>query len=311
MNPEFAARFEHVDILFPPAAGRAARAPVARAAAMLDAGQTRADIIEATGVVVGAADVNLEIAKGEIFVIMGLSGSGKTTVLRAVNGLNKISRGRILISHNNEMVDITNPPPATLRALRNRAVSMVFQQFALLPWRTVRRNVELGLELRRTGETETRAAVDRWLDLVGLLPWAEKHAHELSGGMQQRVGLARALVTDPDILLMDEPFSALDPLIRNKLQDELLSLQQRLHKTIIFVTHDLDEALKLGNRIAIMKDGQVIQVGAPEDIVLRPATEYVAEFVRHMNPLTAIRAASLMRPLDAAADAHGAQFTFA
>jgi glycine betaine/proline transport system ATP-binding protein len=129
--------------------------------------------------------------------------------------------------------------------------------------------------------------------------------------MQQRVGLARALVTDPDILLMDEPFSALDPLIRNKLQDELLSLQQRLHKTIIFVTHDLDEALKLGNRIAIMKDGQVIQVGAPEDIVLRPATEYVAEFVRHMNPLTAIRAASLMRPLDAAADAHGAQFTFA
>ncbi|OYV86709.1 MAG: choline ABC transporter ATP-binding protein, partial [Acidiphilium sp. 21-68-69] len=311
MNPEFAARFEHVDILFPPAARRAARAPLARAAAMLDAGQTRADIIEATGVVVGAADVNLEIAKGEIFVIMGLSGSGKTTVLRAVNGLNKISRGRILISHNNEMVDITNPPPATLRALRNRAVSMVFQQFALLPWRTVRRNVELGLELRRTGETEARAAVDRWLDLVGLLPWAEKHAHELSGGMQQRVGLARALVTDPDILLMDEPFSALDPLIRNKLQDELLSLQQRLHKTIIFVTHDLDEALKLGNRIAIMKDGQVIQVGAPEDIVLRPATEYVAEFVRHMNPLTAIRAASLMRPLDAAADAHGAQFTFA
>ncbi|EGO95855.1 glycine betaine/L-proline ABC transporter ATP-binding protein [Acidiphilium sp. PM] len=310
MSTEFAARFENVDILFPPGEGRAGRTRLAAATAMLDAGKTRADIIESTGVVVGAADVNLEIAKGEIFVIMGLSGSGKTTVLRAVNGLNRISRGRILIRHGDQTVDMTNPAPAALRALRNRAVSMVFQQFALLPWRTVRRNVELGLELRRTGAAETREAVDRWLDLVGLLPWAEKHAHELSGGMQQRVGLARALVTDPDILLMDEPFSALDPLIRNKLQDELLSLQQSMHKTIIFVTHDLDEALKLGNRIAIMKDGRVIQVGAPEDIVLRPATDYVAEFVRHMNPLTAIRAASLMRPLDTGDDAQGAQFSF-
>ena len=296
MTMEYAARFEKVDILF--AAGRGGNAQIAAALRALDAGRNRSEIIEETSVVVGAADVNLDIAQGEIFVIMGLSGSGKTTVLRAVNGLNTIARGRILIRHGEETVDMSRPPPAVLRRLRNRAVSMVFQQFALLPWRTVRRNVELGLELRRAPRAETKAAVDRWLDLVGLLPWAEKHANELSGGMQQRVGLARALVTDPDILLMDEPFSALDPLIRNKLQDELLSLQRTMRKTIIFVTHDLDEALKIGNRIAIMKDGKVIQVGKPEDIVLRPATDYVAEFVRHMNPLTAIRAASLMRPLE-------------
>lgn len=296
---EFAARFENVDILFSGDNSSGARVRMNTALADLDAGKSRAEIIASSGVVVGAADVNLEIEQGEIFVIMGLSGSGKTTVLRAVNGLNQISRGRILIRHGDQVVDMTNPPPASLRRLRNQAVSMVFQQFALLPWRTVRCNVELGLELRHMRSADMRAPVDQWLDLVGLLPWAEKHADELSGGMQQRVGLARALVTNPDILLMDEPFSALDPLIRNKLQDDLLGLQQTMQKTIIFVTHDLDEALKIGNRIAIMKDGRVVQIGKPEDIVLRPATEYVAEFVRHMNPLTAIRAASLMCPLDA------------
>lgn len=295
----FAAKFEKVDILFPGSADRGARGRMQAALAALDAGQSRNDIIASTGIVVGAADVSLEIEQGEIFVIMGLSGSGKTTVLRALNGLNPISRGRITIRHGDELVDMSNPPAATLRRLRNRAVSMVFQQFALLPWRSVRRNVELGLELRKMPQAEMRAAVDEWLERVGLLQWADKHASELSGGMQQRVGLARALVTNPDILLMDEPFSALDPLIRNKLQDELLQLQRSVQKTIIFVTHDLDEALKIGNRIAIMKDGRVVQVGKPEDIVLRPATDYVAEFVAHMNPLTAIRAASLMRPLEA------------
>ncbi|MGC9271599.1 choline ABC transporter ATP-binding protein [Acidiphilium sp.] len=294
----FAAKLDAVDILFPGAADRAARTRMQTALAALDAGKSRNDIISATGIVVGAADVTLEIEQGEIFVLMGLSGSGKTTVLRALNGLNTISRGRITIRHGDELVDMTNPPAAILRRLRNRAVSMVFQQFALLPWRTVRRNVELGLELRKMPAAEMKVRVDEWLERVGLLQWADKHASELSGGMQQRVGLARALVTDPDILLMDEPFSALDPLIRNKLQDELLQLQRSVRKTIIFVTHDLDEALKIGNRIAIMKDGRVIQVGKPEDIVLRPATDYVAEFVAHMNPLTAIRAASLMRPLD-------------
>jgi len=293
-----AAEFDRVDILFPGFAQRATRSRVEAALRDLDAGKSRSEIIAATGVVVGAADVSLEIEQGGIFVIMGLSGSGKTTVLRAMNGLNTISRGHVLIRHGETMVDMTNPAPAVLRRLRNEAVSMVFQQFALLPWRSVRRNVEFGLELRRMKAAEMRQIVDKWLDLVGLLPWADKHAHELSGGMQQRVGLARALATNADILLMDEPFSALDPLIRNKLQDELLSLQRSVQKTILFVTHDLDEALKLGSRIAIMKDGRVVQIGKPEDIVLRPATEYVAEFVQHMNPLSAIRAASLMRRIN-------------
>jgi glycine betaine/proline transport system ATP-binding protein len=302
----FAAQIERVDILFPGLDHRAARSRVEAALRALDAGKSRSEIIDETGIVVGASDVSLTIARGEIFVIMGLSGSGKTTVLRAMNGLNTISRGRIVIRHGENLVDMSNPAPTVLRRLRNEAISMVFQQFALLPWRTVRRNVELGLELRRMPRAEMRKTVDGWLDLVGLLPWAEKHAHELSGGMQQRVGLARALATNADILLMDEPFSALDPLIRNKLQDELLSLQRSVRKTILFVTHDLDEALKLGSQIAIMKDGRVVQVGKPEDIVLRPATDYVAEFVRHMNPLTAVRAASLMRPISEIATSGGA-----
>jgi glycine betaine/proline transport system ATP-binding protein len=289
-----AVRFENVDILFPGIDDRGAKPRVQAALKALDAGKTRNEIISEHSVVIGSADVNLEIEQGEIFVLMGLSGSGKTTVLRAINGLNKTSRGRVSIRHGDTMEDVTRPEAKKLRKLRNEAVSMVFQQFALLPWRTVRRNVELGLELRKMPAAEMKKQVDQWLDVVGLLPWAEKHAKQLSGGMQQRVGLARALVTNPDILLMDEPFSALDPLIRTKLQDELISLQRTVKKTIIFVTHDLDEALKIGNRIAIMKDGRVIQVGKPEDIVLRPATDYVAEFVQHMNPLTAIRAVSLM-----------------
>jgi glycine betaine/proline transport system ATP-binding protein len=294
-----AVSFENVDILFPGVDDRGAKPRVQAALQALDAGKSRGDIISSHGVVIGSADVNLEIEQGEIFVLMGLSGSGKTTVLRAVNGLNKVSRGKVSIRHGDKMEDVTRPEAKKLRKLRNEAVSMVFQQFALLPWRTVRRNVELGLELRKMPAAEMKKQVDQWLEVVGLLPWAEKHAKQLSGGMQQRVGLARALVTNPDILLMDEPFSALDPLIRTKLQDELITLQRTVKKTIIFVTHDLDEALKIGNRIAIMKDGRVIQVGKPEDIVLRPATEYVAEFVQHMNPLTAIRAVSLMSAVPA------------
>jgi glycine betaine/proline transport system ATP-binding protein len=166
----------------------------------------------------------------------------------------------------------------------------------LLPWRTVRENVEFGLELRGTARAERRRIVDEKLAMVGLSAWAEKHAHQLSGGMQQRVGLARAFATDADILLMDEPFSALDPLIRDKLQDELLDLQARLRKTIVFVSHDLDEAMKLGNRIAIMEGGRVVQFGTPEDILLRPADAYVAEFVKHMNPLNVLRGGAVMRP---------------
>jgi glycine betaine/proline transport system ATP-binding protein len=176
---------------------------------------------------------------------------------------------------------------------------MVFQQFALLPWRTVRENVGFGLELRGLSKAEIQKIVDEKLAMVGLSKWAGKFGHELSGGMQQRVGLARAFATDADILLMDEPFSALDPLIRDKLQDELLTLQKELKKTIIFVSHDLDEALKIGNRIAILEGGRIVQCGAAEDILLRPANDYVAEFVKHMNPLNVLRGRSLMTPAEA------------
>jgi glycine betaine/proline transport system ATP-binding protein len=178
-------------------------------------------------------------------------------------------------------------------------VAMVFQQFALLPWRTVRQNVGFGLELRGTSDAERRKIVDEKLALVGLSGWGDKYSHELSGGMQQRVGLARAFATDADILLMDEPFSALDPLIRDKLQDELLDLQRKLKKTIVFVSHDLNEALKLGNHIAILESGRIVQKGTAEDILLRPADAYVAEFVKHMNPLNVLRGTSVMTPASA------------
>ena len=188
---------------------------------------------------------------------------------------------------------------AMLRDIRMRTVAMVFQQFALLPWRTVRENVGLGLELRGLSASIRKQVVDEKLALVGLSSWAEKYSHELSGGMQQRVGLARAFATDAEILLMDEPFSALDPLIRDKLQDELLDLQKKLRKTIVFVSHDLDEALKLGNTIAILESGRIVQAGTAEDILLRPADDYVAEFVKHMNPLNVLRGTSVMTPASA------------
>lgn len=237
--------FKHVDIIF----GK----DIPRALKMVDAGSNRAEILAKTGSVLGAADANLTVNEGEISVLMGLSGSGKSTVLRAVNGLNKVARGQVLVKDSNRMVDVASCDPATLRHIRQKQVAMVFQQFALLPWRTVRENVGFGLELAHVPEPELKERVDRQLKLVGLDTWANKHVHELSGGMQQRVGLARAFATDAPILLMDEPFSALDPLIRTKLQDELLQLQKTIKKTIIFVSHDLEEALKIGNRITIME----------------------------------------------------------
>ncbi|WP_182084722.1 choline ABC transporter ATP-binding protein [Aureimonas sp. ME7] len=288
-----AIEFRNVDIVF----GKGAD----RALPMLDAQATRDEILRATGSVVGAADVNLIVEPGEICVLMGLSGSGKSTVLRCVNGLNKVSRGRVLVSHQNSQVDVASCADATLRDLRMHGVSMVFQQFALLPWRTVRQNVGLGLELQGLSAAECRRTVDEKLALVGLTQWADRYANELSGGMQQRVGLARAFATNADILLMDEPFSALDPLIRARLQDELLELQRQLRKTILFVSHDLDEAMKLGNRIAIMQEGRVVQNGTAEDILLRPATPYVAEFVQHTNPLNVLPASAIMRPVQAIA----------
>ena len=284
----FAVVFDNVDIVF----GDRSK----DALALIDQGRTRDEILKATGVVLGAAGVNLSVEPGEIGVLMGLSGSGKSTILRAVNGLNKVARGRVLVEDGGRQIDVANCGANELRALRTRRIAMVFQQFALLPWRTVRENVGLGLELRGASKAEIARVVDDKLALVGLTQWAGKYGHELSGGMQQRVGLARAFATDADILLMDEPFSALDPLIRDKLQDELLSLQKELKKTIIFVSHDLDEAMKLGNRIAILEGGRVVQWGTAEEILLTPANDYVAEFVKHMNPLNVLRGASMMTP---------------
>jgi glycine betaine/proline transport system ATP-binding protein len=280
--------FENLDIVF----GKRTR----DALAMIDQGKTRDEILAATGAVLGAAGINLAIEKGEICVLMGLSGSGKSTILRAVNGLNKVARGKVLVAHNGGAIDVASCTPDELRMLRTSRIAMVFQQFALLPWRTVAENVGFGLELRGVAKAEMDRIVGEKLAMVGLSKWAGKFGHELSGGMQQRVGLARAFATDADILLMDEPFSALDPLIRDKLQDELLMLQKELKKTIIFVSHDLDEALKIGNRIAILEGGRIVQCGAAEDILLRPANDYVAEFVKHMNPLNVLRGGALMTP---------------
>jgi glycine betaine/proline transport system ATP-binding protein len=283
-----AVEFQNIDIIF----GK----EQAKALKMVDAGSTRDQILAETGAVLGAAGVSLGVERGEICVLMGLSGSGKSTIMRAVNRLNVVARGAVLVEHAGKTVDVVSCDEATLRDLRMHTVSMVFQQFALLPWRTVRENVGFGLELRGVGAAERKRIVDEKLALVGLSKWADKHAHELSGGMQQRVGLARAFATDAEILLMDEPFSALDPLIRDKLQDELLDLQAKLRKTILFVSHDLDEALKLGNKIAILEGGRIVQCGTGEDILLRPATDYVAEFVKHMNPLNVLRGTSVMTP---------------
>ncbi|HWL69747.1 MAG TPA: choline ABC transporter ATP-binding protein [Geminicoccus sp.] len=279
--------FDQVDILF---GGRPERA-----LPLVEQGHSRERILAETGQVVGVAGASLSIEPGQICVLMGLSGSGKSTLLRAVNRLNRVTRGRVLIQDDGRAVDVQACDAATLRRLRTRRIAMVFQQFALLPWRTVAENVGFGLELRGMAAAERKRIVQEKLELVGLAQWAGKHADELSGGMQQRVGLARAFATDADILLMDEPFSALDPLIRMRLQDELLELQRRLNKTILFVSHDLDEALKLGSTIAIMEDARIIQAGPPEEIVARPATDYVRDFVANVNPLNVLTARHLMR----------------
>ncbi|MEZ5847085.1 MAG: choline ABC transporter ATP-binding protein [Geminicoccaceae bacterium] len=291
MSLPAAVEFIDVDIVFGDAPGKALP--------MIDAGERRETILERTGQVLGAAQCNLAVARGELFVLMGLSGSGKSTLLRAVNRLNRVTRGKVLIEDGGQSVDVANCGQRILRRLRTRRIAMVFQQFALFPWRTVAENVGFGLELRGTSAVERARTVREKLELVHLGEWADKYAHELSGGMQQRVGLARAFATDADILLMDEPFSALDPLIRDRLQDELLELQQQLGKTIIFVSHDLDEAIKLGNRIAIMEGGRIVQAGTPEEIISAPANDYVQKFVANVNPLGVFRARSLMRPVGA------------
>ncbi|CAG8869624.1 Vitamin B12 import ATP-binding protein BtuD [Pseudomonas fluorescens] len=283
-------RFEDVDVIF-------SNRP-REALSLLDQGMTREQILKKTGLVVGVEKANLDIDKGEICVLMGLSGSGKSSLLRCINGLNTVSRGKLHVEHEGAYIDVAHCTPAELKMMRTKRIAMVFQKFALMPWLTVRENISFGLEMQGRPEKERRKLVDEKIELVGLTQWRNKKPDELSGGMQQRVGLARALAMDADILLMDEPFSALDPLIRQGLQDELLELQRKLNKTIVFVSHDLDEALKLGSRIAIMKDGRIIQYSKPEEIVLNPADEYVRTFVAHTNPLNVLCGRSLMRTLD-------------
>jgi len=268
----------------------------ASALPLMDEGQSRSQVQQGCGQILGVHDCSLSVQEGEILVLMGLSGSGKSTLLRAVNGLNPVVRGHVEVTTESGMVDVTHAKGAALRRLRQNNVAMVFQQFGLLPWRTVRENVGLGLELAGVPRAARDTRTAEQLALVGLTEWADRKVGDLSGGMQQRVGLARAFATNAPILLMDEPFSALDPLIRTRLQDELLDLQARLKRTIIFVSHDLDEAFKIGNRIAIMEGGRIVQSGTPQEIFTNPSTDYVAEFVAHMNPLGVLTAADVMQP---------------
>ncbi|APZ51970.1 choline ABC transporter ATP-binding protein [Salipiger abyssi] len=281
-------RFRNVSILFGDRPGAAL--PLA------DKGLSRAEIQAETGQVLGVHDASLDVAEGEIVVLMGLSGSGKSTLLRAVNGLNPVARGAVEVHDGSAMVDVTSCRPDRLRQLRQSRIAMVFQHFGLLPWRSVAENVGFGLELAGMAPETRREVVARQLALVGLSDWGERRVSELSGGMQQRVGLARAFATDAPILLMDEPFSALDPLIRARLQDELLDLQRTLRRTIIFVSHDLDEAFKLGGRIAIMEGGRIVQCGTPREIFSAPVNDYVADFVANMNPLGVLTARDVMEP---------------
>ncbi|MDB5529942.1 MAG: choV [Devosia sp.] len=263
---------------------------------LMDKGMTRNDIRKETGQILGVHDCSLTVRTGEILVLMGLSGSGKSTLLRAVNGLNPVVRGAVRINDGAWSVDPAACSRQDLLRLRRKTVAMVFQQFGLLPWRTVLDNVALGLELDGMPKAQREDKVRTQLELVGLTDWAQRHVSELSGGMQQRVGLARAFATDAPILLMDEPFSALDPLIRARLQDELLDLQAKLKRTIIFVSHDLDEAFKLGDRIALMEGGRIVQCGTPQEIIASPVDDYVEDFVAHMNPLNVLRAMDIMSP---------------
>jgi glycine betaine/proline transport system ATP-binding protein len=285
-----AVEFDNVNIVF----GDRPKA----ALPMMDDMKERTEIQAATGQVLGVHNCSLTVTEGEILVLMGLSGSGKSTLLRAVNGLNPVVRGAVRVDSGDGLVDVTTADTATLRHLRSTRVAMVFQQFGLLPWRNVRENVGLGLELAGIAKTERRDRVNTQLELVGLADWADRKVGELSGGMQQRVGLARAFATEAPILLMDEPFSALDPLIRTRLQDELLDLQAKLGRTIIFVSHDLDEAFKIGDRIAIMEGGRIVQAGTPQQIFTNPETDYVSDFVAHMNPLGVLCARDVMEPVD-------------
>ena len=263
--------------------------------ARVQAGEGKDEILAVTGHTVGLDDVSLHIKAAETFVVMGLSGSGKSTFVRCVNRLIDPTAGQVLIGG----VDVVGMAAAEIKALRRTRMSMVFQRFGLLPHRNVLRNVAYGLSVQGVAKEERWERARRWIDVVGLKGYEGMRPSQLSGGMQQRVGLARALCTDPEILLMDEPFSALDPLIRRDMQDELVRLQRELNKTIVFITHDLDEALQLGDRIAILKDGKVIQVGTPEKIITAPADAYIEDFVRDVNRSRVLSAGVAMDPATA------------
>ena len=253
--------------------------PRGRAFDLASSGVTKNEVQRQTGHVVGLTDVNFSVKKGEIFVVMGLSGSGKSTAIRTVNKLHDVTNGEVIV----DGTDVQKLSGTDLQAFRREKMGMVFQHFALFPHRNVIDNVGYGLKVQKVDKAVRDDAALRALSLVGLEAYAISATSELSGGMQQRVGLARALASDPGILLMDEAFSALDPLIRRQMQDELMEIQNELHKTILFITHDLNEALRIGDRVCIMKDGAVVQIGTPEEILTEPATGYVAEFVQDVD----------------------------
>lgn len=255
-------------------------------------GASRSEVQEATGNTIGVRDVSFEVAPGETFVIMGLSGSGKSTLLRCVACLTEVTEGRVML----EDAELTAMSDSELREVRRAKLSMVFQHFGLFPHRRVIDNAAYGLEVQGVDRKTRHAKANEILDLVGLGGWGDHYPQQLSGGMQQRVGLARALVVEPAVLFFDEPFSALDPLIRREMQDELLRLQSEMNRTIVFVTHDFDEAIKLGDRIAIMKDGEFDQVGTAQELIANPATDYVKEFTKDVSRTKVLTAANVMRP---------------
>ncbi len=262
--------------------------------AIQNQGISKTEALEKYNSVIGVSNVSFDVKQGEIFCVMGLSGSGKSTLVRHINRLLEPTSGKILIN-NKDVMDLDREH---LQELRNKKIGMVFQNFALMPHRSVVDNIAMPLEIRGISKNDRLDAANKILEIVELQGWGNKFAHELSGGMQQRVGLARALAADPEFLLMDEPFSALDPLIRRQLQSEFIKLSKKMKKTTVFITHDLDEAVRVGHRIAIMRDGKVIQIGTPEQIVISPADEYVADFVKGISRLKVVQAKSIMQTIE-------------
>jgi len=269
--------------------------------AILRDGLTKQQVLEEYNAVIGVADVSLDIKRGEIFCVMGLSGSGKSTLVRHINRLLEPTSGKVFV----DGVDVRGLNANDLQHFRNKKIGMVFQNFGLLPHRSVLANIAMPLEIRNVNKNQRMEIAERILSMVELDGWGNKFAHELSGGMQQRVGLARALAADPDVLLMDEPFSALDPLIRRQLQDEFIKLAAVMKKTTVFITHDLDEAVRVGDRIAIMRDGRVVQTGTAEEIITNPADDYVAEFVAGISRLKVVRAKAIMQSVASFEKMHG------